>query len=460
MKTCMGPAVALALALMAAPGRAADLPAPVTELKLENGLTVLLAPDPAATTVDVAVWYRAGTRWERVGRTGITHLIEGLMFAGSSRFGSGEHRQRIAAAGGTLGTFTTPDYSCFYETVPPPALDLALVLEADRMASVTLTAATVEAARRQAIAARKASSAENAPVGQGLRALYALAWAGHPYRWPASGLTGDLPRITLADCIAFHRERYGPGNALVTVVGRFDPAVAEASVRRAFSGVARRPSLPTAPVATAAAGGRARRNSEAQVPLVFAGWRTPPDSSADGAALEVLARALGSGHRLERELVQKQRLCLLTQGDLDSRREGGLLFAIAAARPGADTAAVESALLNEVEKLAGEPLQPEELEGAKRQAEAELLMGWQTTRGFAQSLGAARLLDGDVTILERRLAQLRALSAEDVSRVAARVLTPRNRALVWLMPGAAQAPGSPGPRAPRPAPVPTPKGGR
>jgi zinc protease len=298
------------------------------------------------------------------------------------------------------------------------------------------------------------SSAESAPVAQGLRALYALVWAGHPYRWPASGLADDLARITLADCVAFRRERYGPGTTLVTVVGHFDPAVAEASVRRAFAGVARRPSLPGAPVAVASSSRRATRRTEAQVPLVFAGWRTPPDSSADGAALEVLARALGSGgHRLERELIQRRRLCLLTQGDLDSRREGGLLFAIAAARGGADTAAVESALVGEVENLATEPLQSEELEGAKRQAEAELLMGWQTTRGFAQSLGAARLLDDDVATLERRLAQLRALTSDDVSRAAASALIPGNRAVVWLMPGATPAPAPSGTRAPRPTPV-------
>jgi zinc protease len=207
-----------------------------------------------------------------------------------------------------------------------------------------------------------------------------------------------------------------------------------------------------------ASGGRATRGSEAQVPLVFAGWRTPPDSSADGAALEVLARALGSGHRLDRELIQKRRLCLLTQGDLDSRRDGGLLFAIAAVRADADTATVESTLVNEVEKLASEPLPPDELEGAKNQAEAELLMGWQTTRGFAQSLGAAHMLDSDVTALERRLAQLRALTADDVSRVASRTLTSRRRAVVWLMPAASPATAPFAPRAPRATPAR--KGGR
>jgi len=454
MRIGIAPAWALGLTLVFATGVAAQPPTPVSVVRLANGLNVLFAPDTSATTVDVAVWYPAGTRWEPAGKSGLTHLLEGLMFSGSRRFGTGDHGRLVSAAGGLANTFTTPDYSCFYETLPPSGLDLALQLEADRMASLTLDQRRIDAAKRQAMAARRASAGENSPIGRGLRELYGQAWAGHPYRWPASGGGDDLSRLTLLDVTTYWKSHYGPDQTLLTVVGRFDPAVAEAAVRRAFEGVARR-GAPVKPAASVGGGPRrVTRATDAQVPLVLVGWRTPPDSSIDAVALDVLSRALGSGPtaRLRRDLVDSRHVCLLTQCQLDSRHDGGLFYAMAAVNPEADTSEAETAVLDEVEKLAGEAIGDDELESAKRGAETEMLMSWQTARGLAQSLGAAQLDDGGWSAMSSRLDRLRRLSGADVSRAAARTFVPAKRSVVWLMPGAAQA-APRQPAKPRPTPA-------
>src|SRR5206468_3963155 len=128
--------------------------AAVRSVTLENGLLVLLEPDSERAAVDVAVWYRAGSTTEAAGRSGLTQLFGRLMYQGSGRFGPGEHARLLQADGGVLNAVTNPDFTCFYQTIPPEDLDLALELEADRMASLRIGKASLEAERRAAIEER------------------------------------------------------------------------------------------------------------------------------------------------------------------------------------------------------------------------------------------------------------------------------------------------------------------
>lgn len=455
----------LALALPA-PGRTDVLPVPVRTFQLANGLTVLMAPDSQATTVDVAVWYPAGTRYERAGMVGITHLFDGLMFGGSRHYPPGEHRRLLQGEGATINTFTTPDFSCFYQNLPAPALETALRLEADRMGYLTLTQRTLEAGRAGVREERRAS-AERTPLGRGLQKLFATAFAGHPYRWPVSGLEADLSRITLQDCLGYYREHYTPNGALLTLVGRMEPAAAEAAVRRIFGALPRRGAgARPSPLAAQGAERRGGGAVDLQVPLLFAGWRTPPDGDPDAPALGLLSRLLARGttSRLTKALTGEGGIALLARGGYDSRREGGLIYALIAVRPDADSAKVEQRLVGEVEKLGEELVTATELDQARRQAMVGQLGDWQTTRGLAQSLGGAQLLDGDWRAAERRLERLRELTPEDLRKAAARSLVAACRTLVWMRPSAVSAPeGGTAPPSRSPLPrrgAPAKKGGR
>jgi len=425
----------LALAIPAS-APAGALPVAVRTFQLANGLTVLMAPDSQATTVDVAVWYPAGTRYERAGRTGLTHLFDGLMFGGSRRYPAGDHRRLLMAEGATLNTFTTPDYSCFYENMAPPTLDLALRLEADRMGYLTITQRTLDAARL-GLRQQRSGGAENSPLGRGLQALFSSGFAGHPYHWPVSGIEADLDHITLQDCLAYYRDRYAPNGALLTLVGRFEPNATEAEVRRLFGALPRRGTkAPPAPLLPQTAAHRGSGGVEVQVPIVLAGWRTPPDADPDVPALDLVGRILArsSTSRLSKNLTGENGVALIARDDYDRRTAGGLLYALIVARPDADSAEVEDQLVTEVEKLGTEPVTTAELDAARRQAEAEVYNAWQTTHGLAQALGNAQMLDGDWGAAERRLARLRELTPSDLQQAAARSLVATRRTLVRMRP--------------------------
>ena len=439
----VGAAQRAGLGLDVAPAAAADSAASAaggaTGVTLKNGLRLVLAPDPRATAVDVAVWYDAGSRYDRPGKTGVAHLFEHLMFRGSAKFGPGEHGRRVRAEGGSSGAFATPDLTAFYQTLPPDALELAFQLESDRMATLQLTPAALELERSQ-LASERARRAS--PMGTGLDLIYARAWEGHPYARSLFGSDADVARLTIQDFRDFYRARFGPDRALVTVVGRFDADQAVSLAHRYFDLLkptgSRSETLPAPkPLASER---RATATSSASLRILMVGWRVPPRTDPDWPVFNLLGPLLTRAHDapLCRALIVDQRLCASVQGDLDSRREGSIFYLAAPALPDADTTQVEEKLFGELGRLLVQPVKPEDLERAKRQTENAIWTSLETVRGRAQALGSAALLAGDPNDMERQIQRLRAVTADDVRRAASR-LDPARRVVVWLAPAAPTA---------------------
>ena len=427
-------------ALAAAPVPAVPAVAPAADVRLvtlKNGMRLLLAPDSTAVAVDVAVWYRAGTVHEREGISGISQLFEHLLFAGSGTYGPQEHDRLVQAEGGSAGAYTTSDYSCTYQTVPSGALELVLKLEADRIGSLRLTADALEAGKRMVREERRRRAGASLS-GSAFEALARLAWPAHPYRWPIFGLDEDLTRISLADCQAFYLDHYAPNNATMTIVGRFDPDQALRMAKRWLEPLKRRRVADDAARAEPVQRTARRAFERMDVPLgmVLVGWKVPGHADPDSPALSLLSRILtgGPASRLQRTLKAEPLRCALVQGVLDDRRDGALLCALAVLRPGADSAKVESALVEEVEKLAREPVGEEELERVQRQEEIGTLIDWQSVRGRAEALGAAQLVQGDWRAAALRLERGRRITPADLQRVAARVLVPGGRNVLWVAP--------------------------
>jgi predicted Zn-dependent peptidase len=404
---------------------------------LKNGMRLLLAPDSTATAVDVAVWYQAGPVHERPGITGVSHLLEHLMFRGSEHYGPQEHSRRVQEEGGASNAYTAPDYACYYQTVPRAAIDLVLQLEADRIGALRLTAAGLEGEKR-VLREERRWNAESAPRSSALEALGALAWTKHPYRWPVSGLAEDLDRITLADCQAYFRSHYAPNNALVTIVGDFDPQQALQSATRWLQPLGRRDvpkDVPT-PEPPQQAERRASERANVPLPMLAMGWKTPGRPDPDAPALRLLSQIIATGpsSRLQQALVQGPTQCLAVECSLDGRRDSGLFSVLVTARPGADSASVESTLVAEIEKLAQVPVSEDELDRARRQEQIGRLFAWQTARGQAESLGSAQLLDRDFRAAGEQFDLLRQLTPGDLRRAAAKVLGAPGRNVVWIVP--------------------------
>jgi zinc protease len=438
-------ALALALLLsLAASARAAEpatpgvpgIPGTSRTSVLPNGLRLVLVPDPDAAAVDVSVWYDAGLRAEAAGQQGIAHLFEHLMFDGSAHVPRRGHRARIEALGGNAGAVTTADGVCFFETVPASGLDTALELEADRMTGLIIDTARIDG-ERMAIRYERMQPSLNSPYQVGLRLVTELAYGTHPYHSPAMGSDADLARLTLKDALAWYRARYGPRRAVLTIVGRFDPDEAMTQVTRHF-GALRGGDPAQAPPRPAAATAERRRWVRAALPfpLLVLGWTGPGGTDPDGPALTILAMLLAHGDdsRLAARLIDDQKTCFFLDSDIDARRDASLFTLVAGLQPGADSAAVERMMNQEVERVASQPPTDDEMTRARRQVENSILFGWQSSRGRAQAIGSAVAMGGTPADPERQLERLRGCTAADVQHAAARWLTAPRRSVVWLAP--------------------------
>jgi zinc protease len=422
--------------LLAAPALAQTDLSSARLTTLDNGLKLLLVPDSTASSLDVASWFEVGSADEGAGLTGITLMLERIMLRGPGPGGPTERLRMIQAEGGSAGAFTTQDVTCFYETLPPSALDLALSIEAQRIKSLGVTTADLDLERN---AMRSERRQESTHAGRGLLRLYAALYPASGYRRSVAGDEGDRARITARDAETWFRNRFAPNQALVTVVGAFDADEALRAAKLHLGAIPKRSSPAVTKVSPTSTAPRKRvsERTDLELPLVFVGWRAPGQSGADAVALDLLGRVLSSGPsaRLARPLGSAgETNVVIAQGAYDGRADAGVFYAFAATTPDADSARVEKDLIWTVEHLADEPVSADELDRARRQAEIGILLAWQTAHGRSQSLGLAQLVEGDYQKAWQRIETMRALTPQDLQKAAARVLKPDTRCVAWMTP--------------------------
>jgi len=409
----------------------------VLEATLDNGLRVLLLEDHRSPVVALQLWYRVGSRDERVGLTGLSHYLEHMMFKGTPRYGPRAYSTLVEQQGGEQNAYTTQDVTVYYVNVAADKIDLILDLEADRMRQLTLDSREVEAERKVIIEERRTRS-EDDPVGALTEAFHAVAFTAHPYRLPIIGFAGDIERLTAEDLRAWYDTYYQPNNAILVAVGDFQASELLEKVRARFGPIPRGSDPP--PVRAAEPEQRGERRvwlrREAQLPVIFIGYPVPNHRSPDAYALDVLSVILAGGRasRLYQRLVYRERLALDAGGDYGRLSLDPESFTFyATALPGKTVEEVERALLAEVEQLQTELVGEEELQRAKNQIEAAFLFGQDSVRTRAGTLGRYELVGG-WRLFQAFLPGVRAVSREDVRAAAQRYFVRDRQTTAILVP--------------------------
>ncbi|MBI2462107.1 MAG: insulinase family protein [Candidatus Rokubacteria bacterium] len=431
------------LLALSAPAQAAE----VLEAILDNGLKVLLLEDHRSPVATFQIWYRVGSRNERPGLTGLSHLLEHMMFKGTARFGPGVFATTIEQLGGQDNAFTSQDYTAYFVNLAADRLDVVLELEADRVQHLLLDPKAFEAERRVVLEERRTRT-EDDPVSAMAEELGAIAFRLHPYGLPIIGYKEDIERLTVEDLRAWYRAYYAPSNALVVAVGDFNAAELLEKIRKAFGAIPRGPDPPPVRVVEPGQDGERRvvvKKQEARLAFVFMGYLTPNHASPDSFALDVLATILAAGRssRLYQGLVYEQRLALDAGGDYSFLASDPDLFTFyASVLPGKTVEEVERALLAEVERLKTEPVTDEELARAKNQIDAGFVFRQDSV--FRRAMTLARFeLAGDWRLMDRYLPGIRAVTPADLLRVARTYFDPDRRNTGILLPLASHGPAVP-----------------
>lgn len=460
--------------------------APIHEWTLPNGLHFIVQPDHRAPTAVHMVWVRVGSMDEVSGTSGVAHMLEHMMFKGTPTVAAGEFSRRVAQMGGRDNAFTSRDYTAYFQQVPANKLRDVMLLEADRFANSHFS--DEEFTREMAVVKEERRlRTDDVPRAVLMEQLSAVAWTAHPYRRPIIGWMDDLNAMTANDVRAFWQRWYTPANVAVVIVGDVDVAQVRAWSQQIWGGWSaaalpqRKPQAePTQLGARHIAVHQVAR--QAQVALL---WHAPTlgtlrdaptAEQQDAAALIVLSAVLDGydGARLERALVQglpdepnlgknprmtrpgsrveqgknapkattqdapaatPKRLAdaVGSMADVSTRGAGAFLLT---ATPAAGVSAQEviAALRGQIERIAREGVSAQELERVKTQWMAAQVYGRDSMMGQAIGLGSGWALGHPVDAQARLIAQLQAVTAEQVQSVAARYFEEKGMNAAILVP--------------------------
>ena len=418
-------------------------PAPILALDrvlartLPNGLRVRVLPERTVPTVSYYTFFQVGSRNERPGITGISHLFEHMMFNGAARYGPKEFDRVLESRGGHSNAYTSNDLTAYYEDFSSEALETVVDLESDRMRSLRLTDDSLEQ-ERQVVKEERRLRTENSIFGLMEEQLETLVFQAHPYRWPVIGWMADIERISREDCEAFFRTYYAPDNAAIYVVGDVDPEAALALVERYYGDIPTGP--PPAPVPAGEPPQRGERRATviypSQAAALAVGWRGPAARSPDAPALDVLqvCLAVGESSRLRRRLVQEEELAVAVHASWGWRIDPGVFLVFAELSPGVAPARAEAVLGREIERVATRGVSAAEVRRARALLRSAFLHELATHHGVAHAMGQAEALLGDWREAAHALETYAAIGPADVRRVAREVLDPQRRSVVVLDP--------------------------
>lgn len=418
----------------------------IRQYTLENGLRLVTAPASTGQVAAVNLWYGVGSRHEVPGKTGFAHLFEHLMFQGSGTVSKGEHFDAVERLGGEINASTSTDRTNYYETVPEHALDLVLWLEADRLATLRegMTQEVLDN-QRDVVKNERRQRYDNVPYGTALERILRLGYPeGHPYHHSTIGSMADLDAADLDYVLHFHERHYGPDNLVLTVVSDLDPDDVRDRVARFFGGIPARAEAAEAPDAALEGpiGGPVSDTVTDEVvpaPAVFLGFRTGEYGSREFDIMHLTSAVFGQGQgsRLYRRLVVEKGLAVDDGGaaaDLLAFRYTPSLFLISAiARDGVSGDELESAILEEVDRLA-EGVDDEELERARAVLERDHLQSISGPSGLADTIGQCAQLFGDPALAYTWPQRWADITADEVAVFAKRLLSAENRLSVRFTP--------------------------
>lgn len=417
----------------------------VTQFHLDNGLTVLVKQDARAPVVTSQVWYKVGASYEPEGVTGVSHMLEHMMFKGTQNLKPGEISKIIARLGGSENAFTSQDYTAYFQTIHKQHLKRMLELEAERMQHLRLDDSEFQKERSVVLEERR-MRVEDQPTSRLHERFEAVAYDTNPYRRPVIGWQQDIENYQLADLQSWYERHYAPNNAALVVVGDVDADSVRAIVNETIAKVPARHVERSRQIAHLAPVGEKRlvmRDERAKVPSLLMGfavpsWNTSSDKS-QAYALEMLAQVLDAGDssRLSKELVRgSQQLSQAGAGyDLYARLSTQFVLSAVPAE-GVTLAQAEAALRQSIARLVDKGVTTEELKRVLAQVEASEVYQQDSLFVQGMKLGQAFTLGVPTQEIDAYLTRLAQVTPEQVQQAAKTWLVSERMTVAYLEPKA------------------------
>ncbi|MGR6034884.1 MAG: M16 family metallopeptidase [Candidatus Nitrosoglobus sp.] len=404
--------------------------AKVHEFTLGNGLKLLIKEDHRAPVMVSQVWYKVGSSYEHDGITGISHMLEHMMFQGTKSLKPNEFSQIISVHGGEENAFTGRDYTAYFEQMANDQVKVSFRLEADRMRNLALKAKELDK-ERQVVMEEWRMRTEDNPNALTYERFNAVAFLSSPYHHPTIGWISDIKAYDLADLKAWYHKWYAPNNATVVVVGDVNPEEVYALAKEYFGFLKPETIKPPKPQLEVIQTGRREIivRAPAELPYLLLGWKVPVVKTAKedwkAYALEVLAGILdgGSSSRFSKELIRGSQIAASVDVSYDLYARAKDQFVIAGTpAQGHTMAELEKAIWAQIERLQKEQVSKEELERIKNQVVANKVFEQDSIFFQAMQLGLLTTVGLDWRLADTYVDRVRAITPEQVQAVAKKYL--------------------------------------
>ncbi|MGD0959313.1 MAG: pitrilysin family protein [Methylomonas sp.] len=414
----------------------------VHEHVLGNGLKILVKEDHRAPVAVSEVWYKVGASYEPGGITGISHMLEHMMFKGTKLYPAGEFSRIIAENGGQENAFTGSDYTAYFQTMEKSRLEISFKLEADRMRNLDLKAEEL-VKELQVVTEERRMRTEDQPRAKTQEQFNAVAFTNSPYKNPIIGWPSDIANYQISDLQAWYRQWYAPNNATLVVVGDVEPEPVIKLAEQYFADLQPSEIIPVKPQEETAQKGirKLTVKAPAKLPYLLMGYKTPVLKSAnpewEAYALEVLAAILDGGNsaRLPARLIRGKEIAVSVGASYDLTSRMPELFTLEATpAEGRTVYDMEYALLDEVYQLKNDLVSNEELLRVKAQVLAKDVYQKDSNFYQAMELGMLETVGVGWRKADEYLSKINQVTAEQVRDVARKYLLEDNLTVAYLDP--------------------------
>jgi zinc protease len=421
--------------------------AKVSEHVLGNGLKILVKEDHRSPVLVSQVWYKVGSSYEPGGITGVSHMLEHMMFKGTDKHPPGEFSRIIAENGGDENAFTGQDYTAYFQTMAADKLEVSLELEADRMRHLHILPEELKK-ELQVVTEERRMRTDDDPQGKMQEHFNAMAYSNSPYKNPVIGWPADIAAYTVEDLQAWYQRWYAPNNATLVIVGDVGTDQVFKLAEQYFGALKPSEIKPIKPQTESEQIGLRRMTVKvpAKLPSLVMGYKVPVLKTAanegEAYALEVLAGVLdgGSSARLSSGLVRGKQIAVSAGAGYSMTSRLSDLFELEATpAEGKSLAEMENALKEEVKKLQKALVSPEELQRIKAQVSASSVYEKDSNFYQAMQLGMLETVGLGWQRADEYVAKVNQVTAQQVQDVARKYLVDDHLSIAYLEPVAIES---------------------
>ena len=408
-----------------------------TEFDLDNGLHVVLHKDNSTPIIAVSVLYHVGSKNEVTGKTGYAHFFEHLMFEESENIAQDQYAKIVQSVGGTINAYTSSDQTYYHCVLPSNQLELGLWMESERMLNAKITQAGVDN-QREVVKEEKRTS-DNRPYSSWYMEISKRMFAGTNYEWTPIGSFADLNAASITDFQNFYDTYYVPNNATLVITGDIDEKAAKKYIKKYFSSIPKgageinRPKVSDALLTNAVVD---TVYDNIQLDAVFQAYKVPAQGTKDAYALEMLSTILSNGKssRLNTALKEDNQMALQVAGFSMNFESAGFFATLGLPNQGYTVSDIQKGIVAEIEKLQNELISEEEFQKIKNISESNFVSSNSSMKGIAESLATYHVMFGDAELINTELEKYRAVTREDIQRVAKKYLVQSNSVTLYYLP--------------------------